>query len=426
MKSVHLLFFILFMPISLLGQSGINDLINKLKVAGNDSEKISAYEKLIMHYAVKNPDSSEYYGNLGIAYAREKNYLKGEARINTQLGRIDESQGRVVLAKKHMAHALQIFKALNYPMGIAEVNGDLGTIEANKGNYDTAIVYFITAIKGHKEINDYKGLMVTASNLGSLYLQHEDTINAAKYLLLAEETSKKTPVIDQTISLYNTIAIMYDISGNKEKALEYFLNNLKLSDKPGFVTSHIECLLYLGEYFHNGGDKEKALFYLEEGLKKARENNIPEMQANILVNIAQIIKSNKPELAMEYLNKADTICRNTQNRSFLLSIYKERIELLANQGKYKEALEVAIQKQILNDSLYSIGKARDLACITSAFQLETNEQIKKLGTLSRHNITQRNELIIRYRRLDRNNVALPYGEANYLCRCEFNYVPPTV
>ena len=32
----------------------------------------------------------------------------------------------------------------------------------------------------------------------------------------------------------------------------------------------------------------------------------------------------------------------------------------------------------------------------------------------------------RYRRLDRNNVALPYGEANYLCRCEFNYVPPTV
>ncbi len=37
-----------------------------------------------------------------------------------------------------------------------------------------------------------------------------------------------------------------------------------------------------------------------------------------------------------------------------------------------------------------------------------------------------NELNNRYRRLDRNNVALPYGEANYLCRCEFNYVPPTV
>ncbi len=32
----------------------------------------------------------------------------------------------------------------------------------------------------------------------------------------------------------------------------------------------------------------------------------------------------------------------------------------------------------------------------------------------------------RYRRLDRNYVALPFGVANYLCMCEFNYVPPTV
>ncbi len=37
-----------------------------------------------------------------------------------------------------------------------------------------------------------------------------------------------------------------------------------------------------------------------------------------------------------------------------------------------------------------------------------------------------NKFFNRYRRLDRKNVALPYGEANYLCRCEFNYVPPTV
>ena|ERR1039458_2327201 len=93
MRFLIVLLYWILIPLFLFAQAGISDLINKSEHAVNDTEKIEAYVHLIKYYAVINPDSSEYYGQLGLIYAQKKNYKLGEARINVQLGRIDENQG---------------------------------------------------------------------------------------------------------------------------------------------------------------------------------------------------------------------------------------------------------------------------------------------------------------------------------------------
>jgi signal transduction histidine kinase len=274
------------------------------------------------------------------------------------------------------------------------MDGDMGAIEASKGNTDSAIKYFIAALKIHTSIKDYKGIMVVCTNLGSLYLQHDDSANASKYYFMAEAASKQSPVIDQTIYLYNAIAVYYAAIGKNDKALEYFLNNLKLSDKPQFVNSHLECLSYIGDYYVSAGDHAKALQYLQDGLRLARENHIQEIESNILVSMAEINKTSDPATALDYLNKAEAIAKETQNRSFLVSVLRNKVTLLKQMGKIGEALAVLEEKQKLSDSVYTLNKSRELVNITAAYQLETNERIQELEGLSRKNAMQRDIIIV--------------------------------
>jgi len=365
-----------------------------LEQVKGDSQKVAVYTDLIIHYSKSNPDSSTYYAEQGLAYCKKNNYRVGEGMIVVQLALLDNYQGRVNIAQQRFLYALEIYKELNYKQGVADVLGNLGALETAKGNMDVGIRDIFASLKLNDSLGNNNGLMVGYMNVGSIYLQQNDTANASKYLSLAEAVSKKIPLTDKTISLYNMIGVLYATKGNTEKALEYFLNDLKLSESPQFIDSHVESLLYLGNFYHDAGDNAKAMQYLREGLKITADGDLPEMKSNILLEIAMMTKEKDPVSAMAYLEEAAAICRKLDNKSFLVTVYSEMVNLYKEQGKFKEALSYTEQKQAVADSVFNINKARELASIAATYELEkSNLKVKDLEILSRKTASQRNVVL---------------------------------
>ncbi len=385
----------LLMNLSSSGQSRISVLLGDLSRSKTDSQKVEAYKSILSYYSSRNVDSFNYFTDRSIDFAKKSNYPLGEGIIFAQLGLIDENQGRVDLAKQRINSALEIFKEQRYLKGIAEMDHNLGVIEGRKGNFDVAIKYFVSALKLYDTIVDNHGLMLAYMNLGNLYTEHDDTTNAAKYLLLAENISKKIPVEDATISLYNAIGVMYASKGDTQKAHQYFLNNLSLSNKPGFSNSHVESIIYLGEFYLNSGSVDKALDYLEQGLKIVQTSNMPEMESNILMEIAQVTMDKDPAKAMVYLDSARAIAEKTHNNYFLINVYKTKVDIYKRQNDFKEALHYTELKQKLADSIFNINKVKEIASISSAYEFEKSKQrINQLEVLNKKNATERNATII--------------------------------
>jgi len=394
MRYIYLLIYWLCLPGYLLAQSSITDLRTKLEKADGDSQKIEAYKQIIRHYSVQNPDSESWYAEQAMQYAAKNKYPLGTARIFAQLASIDGNQGRVNLGKQRTEFALKIYREQHYLTGVAEMLQSLGAMEASEGNFDVAIKYFINTLKVYDSITDNHGLMLTYMNIGNLYVAHKDTANAWKYLHLAETVSKSTPLSDATIFLYNIVGVMHAENGNAGKALQIFLEDLKLSDKPAFITSHVECLLYLGEFYMDKGDTSQAFKYINEGLSKAWEFHLPEMESNLLLEIAKIKEKTNLPSAIEYLNKAKTLCENIHSKIFLVTIYNEIASVYKQQGNFKDALYATEQKQIYADSIFNINKSLEIAGIGYEYEFEkSNMRMNQLEILSRRNARERNVIM---------------------------------
>jgi len=376
-------------------EPGASRYIADLNNAKSDSGKVAAYQAIIRHYSVRQPDSALFYSEQGIAWCKRKKYPLGEGMIITQLAVIDNGQGRTNIARQRFLYAMEIYKELNYKPGIADLLGNLGALEATKGNFDVGVKYIFASLRLHESLGDNHGLMIGNMNIGSIYLQQGDTTNATKYLTIAEDVSKKIPVVDKTIALYNMIGVLNAVKGNTAKALEYFLNDLKISDNPKFINSHVECLLYLGNFYHDAGDMPTALKYLQEGLKIATDKKLPEVKSNLLLEIAAMIRERDPAMAMTYVKEAEAIAIEMDNRSFLVTVYGDMAAISKQLGKFEAALQATERKQKISDSIFSINRAREMASITATYELEkTNLKVKELQGLSRRNATQRNLVVV--------------------------------
>lgn len=394
MKIIYaLLFSMLFIP-GVFGQGRVNELIKNLGRSTTDSGKVAVYMQIMAYYAANNTDSQNWYANEAINYSRSKNYKKGEADIYAKLSLADKTQGRSALAEQRVNTALKIYREINDLNAVAEMLHNLGSIEATKSNYDVATKYYVQALKIYDTISDPHGQILTYMHLGNIYLAHSDTTNAWKYLRLAEAVSNKAPLSDATILLNNVIGMVLAVTGRFDTALKIFHKNLEISNKPEFLKAHIECLIYLGEVYMDNGNTKIGLEYLEKALTIAKENNLPEMEANVLFDLSSINEQTNPTLSIDYLNKARILYERIQNKAALVDIYKNIGRIYKQQGKFKEALAAQEQSRILADSIFSINKSREISSIDNVYKLETNKRIKELAALNRHNARQRDELII--------------------------------
>ena len=156
-------------------------LISKIAAATSDSQRNAAYIQLINYYKATNIDSAIFYAQQCLNKAVAGKDVLGQAQMMEVLGKIDQGQGRMEIARQRVAYALDLYNEIGDKAGVAGMYNSLGALEATLGNSDAAVRYLIKALTIYDSIKEnFEGIMVTNMNLGCVYLQSGDTTAAVR------------------------------------------------------------------------------------------------------------------------------------------------------------------------------------------------------------------------------------------------------
>ncbi len=305
------------------GQPHIAQKISALHRASSDSDKISVYNAIVNEYMYTHPDSAIYYAEQGMEYSIKRKYWLGQGIMVGQLGVIDGAQGRLILGRKRLADALEIFKEVDYSIGIADANNGLGVIEAKNGNYEAATKYFFTALKINENIKNVAGISQTYLKLGALNEQNDELDKALDYYKKVKELSSSLPFSESNIMFYNNIGVVYDKLGQYSKAIGYFQEGLDKSNKPEYAGMRILLYINMGITYDHMDSTDKAIAYQTKALEITRENNLPEEEARSLVSLASILDKKDPEKSLLYLKQAFDITQTIGQKQLEVNIYDQ-------------------------------------------------------------------------------------------------------
>ena len=277
-------------------------------------DSVIAYGKL----ALENPHPVEEersdvwtYAHLVSAY-----YYKGDLDIS-----IDYS-----------LKIVEILEDGGDPLDLGREYSNIGFLLGQANNTEKQLEYLHKSFKLLEENKDKGFIASAASNLGLAYLDKKDTINAKKWL----ETS-------------------LELSG--------LSNDLVAKTQSNYILSTIE------------EDLNKSLQYSELSVKYADELKDKTSQSNAYyIHAGNLYKLGKSDEAIYYAERAVNLAQEIGNKPSLLQAYKTAAGINYDFGKKEKAADYFNTYVILNHSISSAEKAREINEINTKYETEKKEK----------------------------------------------------
>lgn len=383
--------------LTLSGQSQ-DDLRHLLAALANDhqpdSVRIDTYEQLVTHFRFSNEDSARHFAAAGLAFARSTSDRKGEARLLQALADINEHHGHLDIAQEQYMEAHDILKALGDSVGMAQAINGLGVVAGRTGKYRDATRHFVEALRLFQNADHSAGIMQTYIKLGIVNSELGDLDKGLEYYLKAEQLNEKLGDARARAALLNNIGVVYGKRNELQTALEYFHSGLRLTESIGPSETHIILLSCIGLAYDLLGIQDSAWFYQQQALSKAREWNMPELEARALLNLSSTTKNTNPLQSLELLDRALAISEAISNLKLTTEVYEAMIQVYKKQGDFQKALSLTEEQQLLKDSIFSVQKAKEIAGLIATQKLARQEsEMKELTMRTDKSILQRNIMI---------------------------------
>jgi signal transduction histidine kinase len=373
----------------------VQELLHSLNSSRKDSLREKCYSDLGSYYKYVNADSSYYYLNLGLTEFSRKNYVSGIAAMNLQLCSVDAFLGDLGMAKKRAEDALELYTSIGNKVGMSFALNQLGSTEGRIGNLEVATRHFISALNIAQQANDSDGKVVTYTNLGMVNTLTNDLKSSLNSYNTALTFIRDTNNVRVLCNLLINIGSVYGRMKNLQKAKEYFVKAKSKSNKHEHVDIYINSSMNLAIVYQNLNDDQLALSYINEALELAVARRLYNEQTQLLVNKASVIGETDALSAVQLLNQAAEIGLRMGNKMVLDDIYFNLVQFNTTLGNYKEVAEVLQQQMGIHDSLFTIGKAREIAKLQSVYELEqSNSHIKELQQNVERQKQKRNILIL--------------------------------
>jgi len=283
---------------------------------------------------------------------------------------------------------------------------NIGLVHHFKGQYDRAITNYLKSLEIREAIKDTSAIIASLTSVGEIFRLRDEPDKSMKYYQKA--LSYKSSLQRQNLPgkqlnknkeilayIYSEIGLIYKKQLDYEKALSYFdtalVYSMEINYKRGIAT--------LSSYKAN---IEKSL----KNYRKAKELYQESLNAYRIINygpgISQALTS-LAEIEIEYTNYANAIkmldsAWNGAKNNNLLEEQTEilRLKLKANRalGKTEKALFYYDEYSKMKDSLFNIGREKQIEEIEAKFQTEKKE--KQIEILNQETAFQKQKLRSQY------------------------------
>lgn len=333
-------------------QSGIVDsLFRKLAAVKEDTERANIYYTLSRFYWNKDADSTLMMGQNALKLATRSQFEKGMALSYLTMGVGYGTKGMYPEALDCHLKALR----LSEKIGLKGLTGNnytnIAIVYSNMGDFPRALDYFHRSLQIARQFPNQGGVADAFINLGDVYTKAMQLDSALIYTLEALHISE---TIHDSSRLSISLSNLGDIYVKKKApltALDYFKRALQLSeaihDADGISYTHhsmAEAYSLLGRY-------KESIHYAMMSLLEARE-----------------------------LNASETI-RNAYH-----TLYTDYQDL----GDFRQALAWRNREIALTDSLYTLGKEKQIKMLQSDYELEKKQH--QLDVLNKDKLFQQEEI----------------------------------
>jgi len=327
----------------------------KLYLSKDVKKALRYYTNVI--YSEKTVDPkilASAYENIGIIFIKQGEQVKAVAMLDSALKRYEQTgdksgiasvisnKGNAQFAQSNYENALQYFLEsykmrveLEDSLGIAKVSNNIGIIYMSQHEDDKALEWYLKGIAMLNALGN-KGSQVSAlNNIGYVYTRKGQYNEAIKFYQQSISISLANENPDGAITAYLGLADIYTTKNNLNAALEYFKKAELLNDEIGNVFKQNHMYIVGGSIYEKMGNFETAILYNKKALASSKEFGMKQFQSNALESLA--------------------------------SCYKKL-------GKYEEAYSYLEEYAVLNDSMHSDEKVKQIAEMAARFESDKKQK----------------------------------------------------
>lgn len=423
---------IIFVSVQAQNKNKIDSLVNVLKMAKEDTNKVEVLVNLASQYLNNEPLTSLKYSKQSLALAQKLNYDRGQIRslnniggyyyftgkfdstlfynkaafkfiVKTgnkkelmnyygNIGTIYSIKGDYEKSIENKLKSLKICEELKDTLKMAICTRNIGVDFANKGDFSTALNYYFNSLKLSEAKRDSDGMGSTNLCIGEIYSAEKKYDKAIKYLLNSIDICNAINNIhDASVALFDVANVYYD-SGKYLEAQNYFQKSLTVSNEINNNTIIASSYNGLGRVNMQNNYPDSALFYLLKSSKMFEEMDDKERLAVTYQNIGEVYERKKNFIkAIENLNKGLAISTKIGAKDASKSCFKLLSEIYYKMKNYKLAYDYNLSYMQLNDSIHNLESTKKITEIESKYNAEKKD--KEIVLLNKDKEIQKTEII---------------------------------
>jgi signal transduction histidine kinase len=328
-----------------------------------------------------NIDSSLKYLNLSYNYYKSLNQNKLCIPILENIGYLNNLLNNDKIAIQNYEELNKYYLIEDNKQKISNNYIILGNLNLKNGKYYAAMELYFKALE-YAEITKEQQLIADCYvNLGILNLQLSNYSEAKNYSFKALKINKK---IGDSAAISNNmanIAKIYKDENIIDSALYFLWSSFNISKKRNDWLMMANSLTDIANIKKNSNDYENALLYFEQSkMYNLKIDNKIGIAYNYLGISKIYIKTNKNlNIALEYLRKADTLAKNSNNMLLIVQICENFKDYYIQKKDVKKALKYSLLYNKYSDSIYArnltdeIAKMESRNEIINKFNLQTQK-----------------------------------------------------
>jgi serine phosphatase RsbU (regulator of sigma subunit) len=333
----------------------IQELLDSIKIAKEDTNKFKLYYKLSDNYLLNNDTiKSLVYSNKALELSSKINYEIGIAKANLQIGNLYASRGLLDSDKSisHLLAALKIFERLNHTKGIADCYYIIGNNYLSLNNLEASIENLNKAISQYKKINKKSLIADCYRMIGQAYQTEKKSEKALSNYNAALQIAKNDNDTFNIGAAYELIGGIYTMLKDYKKALYYHIESKNISsvlkDNKGVADSYMQ----IGDIYDQQKIYDKTLenyFFAKKYYEMCHDS---ESVAWSNEEIARTYRNLKQyHSSVEFYKKAEKLYTKLNILNMNFGFYKGLSEAYAKTNDFKNAYHYRKLHSSLYDSV---------------------------------------------------------------------------
>jgi signal transduction histidine kinase/Tfp pilus assembly protein PilF len=371
------------------GQPLIDSLVSVLPGKQADTGKVRLYVMISRLYNTVEPKKGFAFAGSGMVLAQRLQWRRGMADLDNSMGLLTGDTGNNAGARGWFEKSLAINKTLDAGAQMIANMNNIGRSYERESDLTRASEYYFQAMALAESTGNDEQAALVGTNITALYILQKDYTKAAAYAAGTIKKGESAGAPVHVAKAYELLGVLDLETGDTPLARKSFDTALAIDQRLGNSMAMLAVLSNMGTAEPDPKKAIEIFLREQEILEKvapSSENGIVNL-INLGLNYSALGATKAGEerrrdfvLAGDYLDRADKLCRSTNNPRYEIDIQDGMASLAEARGDYKAALEHYRRYTSINDSIFSQDNKNKIAGLESRRSIELkNKEIENKG-----------------------------------------------